>query len=282
MPRERQRQDQKTHKAVEMLRSGVLMMLWIRLSFWVRGYSTLTRLSISQLFHNTKVPIVQTIHTGGSFSETVDWSMNDVPGMRQKQVPTNREKPEDCQTTRGLTTQRQCPILQTTRRSEPKTTKDPVWSDPEIQKTVKILQQTQRGQRPRGPDKTQRGQGPRRPDRPSVVRGPRARQDPARSGSKETRQTQRGQGPRRPDRPSEVRALRVCEEQTRTCATARRPESQQASAPRNPTFPCLFSQAAGFTFQLPREGRRACLSGVLPPSLFSSFVFPCWFPGRFS
>ena len=28
MPRERQRQDQKTHKAIEMFRSGVLMMLW--------------------------------------------------------------------------------------------------------------------------------------------------------------------------------------------------------------------------------------------------------------
>ena len=67
-------------------------------------------------------------------------------------------------------------------------------------------------------------------------------------------------------------------EQTRTCATARRPESQQASAPRNPTLPRLSSQAAGVTFQLPREGRRACLSGVLPPSLLSSFFFPCWFP----
>ena len=35
MPRERQRQDRKTHKAIEILRSGVLMILWIRLSFWV-------------------------------------------------------------------------------------------------------------------------------------------------------------------------------------------------------------------------------------------------------
>ena len=48
--------------------------------------------SISQLFHNTKV---QMIHTGGSFSETADCSMNDVPGMRQKQVSINWENPED-------------------------------------------------------------------------------------------------------------------------------------------------------------------------------------------
>ena len=154
--------------------------------------------------------------------------MNDVPGMRQKQVPTNRENQEDCQTTRRLTTQGQCPILQTTRRSEPKATRDPVWSDPEIQKTVKILQQAQRGQRPRGPVKTQRGQSPRRPDRPSVVRGPRARQDPvwskaqrtrqdpARSGSKETRQTQRGQSPEGQTRPSEVRALRARQDPARS------------------------------------------------------------------
>ena len=51
--------------------------------------------SISQLFHNTKVPTVQMFHTGGSFSETADCSMNDVPGMRQKQVSTNWENPED-------------------------------------------------------------------------------------------------------------------------------------------------------------------------------------------
>lgn len=30
----RGRQDQKTHKAIEMLRSGVLMILWMRLSFF--------------------------------------------------------------------------------------------------------------------------------------------------------------------------------------------------------------------------------------------------------
>ena len=69
--------------------------------------------------------------------------------------------------------------------------------------------------------------------------------------------------------------FRVCEEQTRTCATARRPECQQASAPRNPTLPCLFSQAAGVTFQLPREGRRACLSVVCSLLLFSLLSFFC-------
>ena len=60
------------------------------------------------------------------------------------------------------------------------------------------------------------------------------------------------------------------------------PEGQSASRPeRLVTQPCpdCFSQAAGVTFQLPREGRRACLSVVLlPPPLLSSVVFPCWFP----
>ena len=53
MPRERQRQDQKTHKAVEMFRSGVLIMLWIRLSFWV------TAARDSEAQKTMKIPRVQ-------------------------------------------------------------------------------------------------------------------------------------------------------------------------------------------------------------------------------
>ena len=128
----------------------------------------------------------------------------------------------------------------------------------------------------RGPQQTQRGQRPEGQTRPSEVRALRAKQGPAWS------KAQSGQSPKRPDRPSEVRALRVCEEQTRTCATARRPECQQASVPRNPTFPCLFSQAAGVTFQLPREGRRACLSVSCSLLLFSLLsFFRAGFPGVF-
>ena len=48
---------------------------------------------------------------------------------------------------------------------------------------------------------------------------------------------------------------------------------QQASAPRNPALPSLFFQAAGVTFQLPREGRRACLSVVCSLLLFSLLSF---------
>ena len=54
--------------------------------------------------------------------------------------------------------------------------------------------------------------------------------------------------------------------------SASRPECQQARVPRNPTFPWLFSQAAGVTFQLPREGRRAYLS-VVCSLLFSLLSF---------
>ena len=112
--------------------------------------------------------------------------------------------------------------------------------------------------------------------RPSEVRALRAEQGPAWS------KAQSGQSLKRPDRPSEVRALRVCEEQTRTCVTARRPVCQQASVPRNPTFPSLFSQAAGVTFQLPREGRRACLSVACSLLLFSLLsFFRVGFPGVF-
>ena len=134
-------------------------------------------------------------------------------------------------------------------------------------------QQTHRGQRPVGQSRPSEVKGPGWPIRPSEVRALRARQDPARSEPRGPNKAQRGQ------RPSEVRALRVCEEETRTCATARRPVCQPASVPRNPTFPCLFSQAAGVTFQLPREGRRACLSVVCSLLLLSSVVFPCWFLG---
>ena len=87
---------------------------------------------------------------------------------------------------------------------------------------------------PRGPQQTQRGQSPEGHNRPSEVRALRAKQDPAWS------KAQCGQSPKRPDRPSEVRALRVCEEQTRTCATARRPECQQARVPLNQPSPVCF------------------------------------------
>ena len=110
-----------------------------------------------------------------------------------------------------------------------------------------------------GPDKTQRGQSPE-----GQVK------------------TQCGQRPEGQTRPSVVRALRVCEEQTRTCATARRPECQQASVPPNPTFPCLFSQAAGVTFQLPWEGRRACLSVLCSLLLFSLLSFSVLVSREFS
>ena len=127
---------------------------------------------------------------------------------------------------------------------------------------------------PRGPQQTQRGRRTEGQTRPSEVRALRAKQDPAWS------KAQSGQSPKRPDRPSEVRALRVCEEQTRTCATARRPECQQARVLRNPPLPSLFLQAAGVTFQLPREGRRACLSVVCSLFLFSLLSFFCAvFPG---
>ena len=43
--------------------------------------------------------------------------------------------------------------------------------------------------------------------------------------------------------------------------------------PRNPPLPRLFFQAAGVTFQLPREGRRACLSVVCSLLLFSLLSF---------
>ena len=139
---------------------------------------------------------------------------------------------------------------------------------------------------------TQRGRRPEGQTRPSEVRALRASQDPAWSEPSGQDKTQCGQrpegqtrpsvvrGPERSDRPSEVRALRVCEEQTRTCATARRPECQQARVPRNPPLPWLFFQAAGVTFQLLREGASGLsFCCVLPPSLLSSFVFPCCFPG---
>ena len=71
-------------------------------------------------------------------------------------------------------------------------------------------------------------------------------------------------------------------DQTRTCATTRRPECQQARVPLDPTFPCLFSQAAGVMFQLAREGRRACLSVVCSLLLFSLLsFFRAGFPGVF-
>ena len=74
--------------------------------------------------------------------------------------------------------------------------------------------------------------------------------------------------------------FRVCEEQTRTCVTAQRPECQQARAPRNPPLPRLFFQAAGVTFQLHWEERRACLSVVCSLLLFSLLpVFRTGFPG---
>ena len=54
------------------------------------------------------------------------------------------------------------------------------------------------------------------------------------------------------------------------------PEGQSASRPEclaTQPFPVCFSQAAGVTFQLPREGRRACLSVVCSLLLFSLLSF---------
>ena len=57
------------------------------------------------------------------------------------------------------------------------------------------------------------------------------------------------------------------------------PQSKGQSASRPERLVTrLFCQAADVTFQLPQEtGLSFC--GVLPPSLRSSSVFPCWFPG---
>ena len=73
----------------------------------------------------------------------------------------------------------------------------------------------------------------------------------------------------------------VCEEQTRTCATAQKPECQQARAPRNPALPRLFFQVAGVTVPAPAgwSAGLVFLWCVLPLSLLSSLVFPCCFPG---
>ena len=61
------------------------------------------------------------------------------------------------------------------------------------------------------------------------------------------------------------------------------PTGQSASTPKFlVTQPCLdcFFQAAGVTFQLPREGRRACLSVVCSLLLFSLLsFFRAGFPG---
>ena len=71
--------------------------------------------------------------------------------------------------------------------------------------------------------------------------------------------------------------FRVCEEQTRTCATARRPECQQARAPRNPPLHRLFP-GRGRHVPAPSQGPSGLsFCGVLPPSLLFSFIFPCWF-----
>ena len=107
--------------------------------------------------------------------------MNYVPGMRQKQVPTNRENLEDCQTAQGLTTQGQSPILQTTRRSQ-----RPSWVRVQGDQTDPARSEA------RGPAKTQRGRSPEGQTRPSVVKGPEW------SEPKEARQTRRGQRPKGP------------------------------------------------------------------------------------
>ena len=115
--------------------------------------------------------------------------MNDVPGMRQKQVPTNREK---------------------SRRRSNGTGADYAGtvSDTPNDQTIGA-QSDQRPSVVRGPagsgsketGRTQRGQSPEGQTRPSEVGAQRARQDPAWS------KAQCGQSPKRPDRPSEVRAL---------------------------------------------------------------------------
>ena len=171
---------------------------------------------------------------------------------------------------------------------------------------MKIPQQTQRGQRPRVAGQTQRGQSPEGQIRPSKVRAQRAttdpawskalrakqgpawskaqggRSDPARSEPRGPQQTQRGQRPEGQTRPSEVRALRVCEEQTRTCATARGPVCQQASVPCNPNLPLSVVTGRGRHVPAPSGGASGLsFRSLLPPSLLSSVVFPCWFLGCF-
>ena len=61
------------------------------------------------------------------------------------------------------------------------------------------------------------------------------------------------------------------------------PEGQSASRPEcllTQPSPVCFYRPRGVVFQLPREGRRACLSVVCSLLLFSLLsFFPCWFPG---
>ena len=109
---------------------------------------------------------------------------------------------------------------------------------------------TQRGQSPEGQVKTQCGQRPEGQTRPSVVRALRARQDPARSEPSVSVKNRHEPVPQ--------------------------PEGQSASRPEclvTLPFPVCFPQAAGVTFQLPREGRRACLSVVCSLLLFSLLSF---------
>ena len=110
----------------------------------------------------------------------------------------------------------------------------------------------------RGPDKTQRGQSPEGQTRPSVVKGPEW------SGPKEARQTQRRSEHSEPVKSSHEPV----------------PECQQARVPRNPPLPRLFFTGRGRHVPAPSGGASGLsFCCVLPPSLLSSFVFPCWFPG---
>ena len=128
-------------------------------------------------------------------------------------------------------------------------------------------------------DQTQRGRRPEGQTRPSVVKGLRTSQDPAWSEPSGQDKTQCGQrpegqtrpsvvrGPERSDRPSEVRALRRHE-------PVPQPEGQSASRPE-----CLVTHPCPDCFSRPRASRSSLsFSCVLPPSLLSSFVFPCCFP----
>ena len=61
----------------------------------------------------------------------------------------------------------------------------------------------------------------------------------------------------------------VCEEQTRTCATAQRPECQKATAPRYPPLPCLLFFQVGSS----SLGRGVGLVFLWCASSFSSLFF---------
>ena len=86
---------------------------------------------------------------------------------------------------------------------------------PEVCRGTRVVQRLSRSKTVKIPQQTQRGQSPEGQSRPSEVKVLRARQDPAwskaQSGQSPRRpdKTQRGQSPEGQTRPSEVRAVRA-------------------------------------------------------------------------